>query len=122
VYSEPTAQGRSQLSRPEKECPRRQGKLPRGRGTERTDLPMQQQPTLSPAEQDAMTDSAVLGLMLCEPSWPWSIDEIARELGDRVVAQDAVSRLVGGGLLHLSGDLTFPTRTARRAQELHGGV
>jgi hypothetical protein len=64
------------------------------------------------------TDSVVLDFMLCGPSWPWSMSEIARELGQRTDAEDAVRRLTETGLVHRFGDFVFPTRTARRASEL----
>lgn len=67
-------------------------------------------------------DSVVLDYMLCDPSWPWSLSEIARELGSEQDAEDAISRLQRAGLLHRLGDFVFPTRTARRAAELQLGT
>jgi hypothetical protein len=62
---------------------------------------MQQQPTLSPAEQDAITDSAILGLLLDpDDRRLWSKDEIDREIGDHVAVADSLSRLYGAGLIH----------------------
>lgn len=66
-------------------------------------------------------DSTVLDFMLCEQSWLWSLDEIARELGSEGDATDAVQRLTGTGLVHRLGEFVFPTRTARRANELQIG-
>ncbi len=63
-------------------------------------------------------DNTVVSFLLDKPSWPWSLDEIARELGDRPDAEDAVARLTGTGLVHRIGDFAFPTRSLRRASEL----
>jgi hypothetical protein len=62
-------------------------------------------------------DRNVLNLML-DDSWPWSVDEIARELQTRIGADDSVCRLSEAGLVHRLGKFVFPTRTARRADQL----
>jgi hypothetical protein len=50
---------------------------------------------------------------------PWSLGELELEFGDRVVADDAVRRLHGAGLLHrLREGYVFPSRAAVRAYEL----
>jgi hypothetical protein len=67
-------------------------------------------------------DRTVLGFMLVGQSWPWTVDEIARELGDDGNAQDAIRRLTRTGLVHRFGVVVFPTRTARRATQLHVGT
>jgi hypothetical protein len=63
-------------------------------------------------------DNTVVGFLLDKPSWPWSLEEIARELGDRPDAEDAVARLAGSGLIHRLGDFAFPSRSLRRASKL----
>jgi hypothetical protein len=63
-------------------------------------------------------DNTVVSFLLDKPSWPWSLEEIARELGDRPDAEDAVARLTGTGLVHRIGDFAFPTRSLQRASEL----
>jgi hypothetical protein len=63
-------------------------------------------------------DNTVIGFLLDKPWWPWSLEEIARELGDRPDAEDAVTRLTGAGLVHRLGDFAFPTRSLRRASKL----
>jgi hypothetical protein len=68
------------------------------------------------------TDSVAHDFMLCGPSWPWSVEEISRELGRGTDAADAVSRLTEAGLLHRFGEFVFPTRTARRAAEIQIGT
>jgi hypothetical protein len=72
------------------------------------------------AVDDRDRDRHVLNLML-DDSWPWSVDEIARELQDRIGAHDSVSRLAEAGLVHRLGKFVFPSRTARRADELGVG-
>lgn len=66
-------------------------------------------------------DCAVLHFMLHD-HWPWSISELARELGDEINALDALRRLEQAGLVHRFGDFAFPTRTARRAGALQVGT
>jgi hypothetical protein len=66
-------------------------------------------------------DSSVLNLLFCNASWPWSVAEIARELQDQDGTVDAVVRLTEAGLVHRLGEFVFPTRTARRANELGVG-
>jgi hypothetical protein len=63
-------------------------------------------------------DNTVVSFLLDKPSLPWSLEEIARELGDRPDAEDAVARLTGTGLVHRIGAFAFPTRSLRRASEL----
>lgn len=72
--------------------------------------------TASVDDQDR--DRNVLNLMLVDSPWPWSLDEIARELHSTVDAQDAIARLADAGLLHRLDEFVFPTRAARRADEL----
>jgi len=71
------------------------------------------------AVDDRDRDRNVLNLMLGDSPWPWSLDEIARELRSDIAAQDAVTRLADAGLLHrLDGGFVFPSRAARRADDL----
>ncbi len=71
------------------------------------------------AVDDEDRDRNVLNLMLADSPWPWSLDEIARELHSMIDASDAVARLADAGLLHrLDGGFVFPTRAARRADKL----
>jgi len=61
-------------------------------------------------------DSAILGLLLDPDSQrPWSEDEIAREIGDRLEVTDGLARLAGAGLCHRLKDFVWASRAA-----LHG--
>jgi hypothetical protein len=66
-------------------------------------------------------DNTILNIMLCGPSYPWTVDELVREVQDSEAA-DAVARLAEAGLVHRFGEFVFPTRTARRADELQVGA
>jgi hypothetical protein len=72
------------------------------------------------AVDDRDRDRNVLTLLLDDP-WPWSVDEIARELQNCLDAEDAICRLTGAGLVHRLGEFVFPTRTACRADQLGVG-
>jgi hypothetical protein len=71
----------------------------------------------SPAEADANADASVLEF-LTRDTGLWSLDELSRELGDRVSAVDAVARLNAAGLAHRLGDFVFATRAAELAVRL----
>ncbi|HEX3433819.1 MAG TPA: hypothetical protein VHT25_07130 [Solirubrobacteraceae bacterium] len=53
---------------------------------------------------------------------PWSRAELQRELsgttGDPVDPSDAINALYASGLIHVSGDLVFPSRAACLMDEL----
>jgi hypothetical protein len=66
-------------------------------------------------------DRNVLNLLFCDSPWPWTVDEIACELHTRIGAVDAVARLAGAGLVHRLGGFVFPTRAARRADQIGAG-
>jgi hypothetical protein len=79
---------------------------------------MQQQPTLSPAEQDRLIDSAVLGLMMHADARLWSKDEIDREIGRPSDVTDSLNRLYAGGLIHRLDAFAWPTRAAILAEDM----
>jgi hypothetical protein len=64
-----------------------------------------------PAAAEPEANATVLELLTGEPVL-WSIDELAREIGDRVTAVDAVARVHADGLAHRLGDFVFATRAA----------
>ena len=70
------------------------------------------------AVDDRDRDRNILNLMLADSPWLWSLDEISRELRSTIDAQDTVTRLADAGLLHHLDRFVFPTRAARRADEL----
>jgi hypothetical protein len=77
------------------------------------------EPLHDPREAERHTDSTVLSLMFDDASsWPWSVEEIGRELANHDAARNAICRLAEHGLVHRIGEFVFPTRTARRAAEL----
>jgi hypothetical protein len=71
---------------------------------------------------DEHSDLVVMTLLLNSPGTPWAADELGRELGDDVIALDAIARLHAAGLLDRGGDLVFASRSARRFSELVGGI
>jgi hypothetical protein len=70
------------------------------------------------AAAENATDKTVLELLLHSKQWPWSVEEVGRELGDRIDAADSVGRLSRAGLVHRHDGFVFPTRAAIRAVEL----
>jgi hypothetical protein len=66
-------------------------------------------------------DKTVLNLLFGDPPWPWTVDEIARELDTHIGARDSVSRLQRAGLVHKLGEFVFPTRAACRADQIGAG-
>ena len=71
---------------------------------------------------EAQQDNSVLMVLMCGPSWPWTVDEIARELQAPIDTVDAVCRLHAAGLVHRFGEFVIPTHAARRADELKVGT
>jgi len=57
----------------------------------------------------------VLALLLDpECPGPWSVDELAREVGCEIAAAEAIVRLDAAGLAHRCQEFVFPTRAASR--------
>jgi hypothetical protein len=73
----------------------------------------------SPADE---TQRIVLMVLLAGEHEPWSRAELQRELsgstGDPVDPSDAINALYASGLVHVSGDLVFPSRAACLMDEL----
>jgi hypothetical protein len=65
-----------------------------------------------PPERSA--HAIVLDLLVgAENHWPWSVDEVAREISSSIDAADAIDALYGAGLIHRTSDgFVFPTRAA----------
>jgi hypothetical protein len=66
-------------------------------------------------------EKAVL-ILLLEDRYPWTVEELTRELNHPTDALDAIASLAGDGLVHRLGDFVFPTRAARRSDELYEGA
>jgi len=80
-------------------------------------LPMRDQRTPTPDEEEDRTDRAVLLLLLDrERPWPCSEDELARELG--MSPGDSLARLHGAGLIYRLHEFVWATRAAVRVAEL----
>ena len=77
---------------------------------------MHTQPNYGPEQ----VDSAILGLLLDpEASRPWSVDEVAREIGDEVATADGLARLTAAGLAHRIGEgFVWARRAALHAEAL----
>ncbi len=80
---------------------------------------MQTKATRSHDVSEDQTDTAILTMLLADPG-VWAVDEIARELGDRLRATDGVGRLYAAGLVHRLDGFVFPSRAAARANALGG--
>ncbi len=83
---------------------------------------MQDEPTQAPADREPVRlESAVMLLPLqTGHSWPWSMQEIARELGNELLAADAVVGLHAAGLVNRLDEFVSPTRSATRFRRLAG--
>jgi hypothetical protein len=72
-----------------------------------------------PSPDPEQVDSAVLGLLLAPDSErPWSDEEIAREIGDKVETTDSLARLAGAGLAHRLNSFVWASRAALHAERL----
>lgn len=76
------------------------------------------QPERNIGEYERHIDNTVIALLLEGESWPWSVHELAREIGHTNDTFDSIRRLTGHGLLHQHDEFVFPTRAARRAAEI----
>jgi len=79
---------------------------------------MRDQRNPTPAAGPDSIEQAVLGLLIDHDHCMWSDDEIAREIGDRIEAADAVAALQRAGLAHRLSGFVFATRSAVRATQL----
>jgi hypothetical protein len=82
---------------------------------------MQEQPTANRAQQQDMADAGIMcRLLIHDDHRPWSVDELIRDRdNDAADTTDAIARLRGIGLIHLTVDgLVFPTRAALHLDQL----
>jgi hypothetical protein len=77
---------------------------------------MHTQPNYDPEQ----VDSAILGLLVDpEAQRPGSVEEVAREIGDEVVTDDGLARLIASGLAHRIGEgFVWASRAALHAEAL----
>jgi hypothetical protein len=82
---------------------------------------MARPPDIATIEENA--ELALMALLLDPRTpWLWSIEELARELGGKLDADDAVASLRAAGLLHRCNGFVFATRAAARFSSLVGGL
>ncbi len=75
-----------------------------------------------PRIAETRIDACLLDHLLLSP-WPWTVEELGREIQEKGIdTADAVARLAETGLVHRLDRFVFPTRTARRAEELRIGT
>jgi hypothetical protein len=79
-----------------------------------------EQPTPIHEPGDTTIESGILDrLTYPDDQRPWSVEELIRDIGQRIGVVDAILKLHGLGLIHrTSDDLIFATRAAVRAKEL----
>jgi hypothetical protein len=81
---------------------------------------MQEQPTADIAQQEAVEDAGIMSRLLVEGDQrPWSVEELIRDRDNALETKDAVARLRGLGLIHVTVDgLVFPTRAALHMDQI----
>ena len=80
---------------------------------------MHDQRSPTPAEDDQNIDGSVLSMLLhADAPWPWTVDEVTREIGDAIAVADSLARLYGAGLIHRLEGFVFPTRPAVQAERV----
>jgi predicted transcriptional regulator len=80
---------------------------------------MQENPTPTVADQERHSDREILELLLDhEEQRPWSVEELAREMGERIDTLDSLARLRAAGLIHRCGEFVFASRAALVAERL----
>lgn len=71
-----------------------------------------------PADVDDRDQAAVLELLVDSDGVLWSDAEVARAIGDRIRAADALGALHRAGLVHRLDGFVFATRPAVRSARL----
>jgi hypothetical protein len=80
---------------------------------------MHREPIPAPAVDDETIDAGILGLLLNPTKQrPWSVDEVAREIGNNMAVADGLARLYGAGLIHRLDGFVFATRSAVRGDQI----
>ncbi len=76
-------------------------------------------PPMNEVEREMHTDGVILSVLLADDAQrPWSEEEVAREIEDRVAASDGLKRLARGGLVHRLNGFVFASRAALLAEEI----
>ncbi len=73
----------------------------------------------TPGDRMDQRERMVLYMLHADP-FPWTVEELERELGDDTA--DAVAALAGTGLVHRFDKFVISTRAARRCDELYQGA
>lgn len=75
-----------------------------------------------PLNHRVRSEAGEVQVLLAGDHEPWSRAELQRELsgstGDPVDPSDAINALYASGLVHVAGDLVFPSRAACLMDEL----
>jgi hypothetical protein len=82
---------------------------------------MQEQPTADRAQHQDTADAGIMcRLLVHDDHRPWSVEELIRDRDNNAgETRDAIARLQGLGLIHLTVDgLVFPTRAALYLDQL----
>jgi hypothetical protein len=80
---------------------------------------MPNESTPTPTDEDRITDGAIFGMLSDgDEQRPWSVEEIAREMGDHNATEDGLARLYGSGLIHRCGDFVWATRAGLRSADI----
>lgn len=81
---------------------------------------MQEQPTADIAQQQDTADGGIMcRLLIHDDQRPWSVEELIRDRDNAGDTRDAIARLRGLGLIHVTVDgLVFPTRAALHLDQI----
>jgi hypothetical protein len=79
---------------------------------------MQKVATRRPWDPFSQIEGALMMILLASDHYPWSRAELQREMsgarGRPVDIDTAIDGLYGAGLIHITGELITPTRSATR--------
>jgi hypothetical protein len=80
---------------------------------------MPEQRTQTVGQEESMTDAGILVLLLGDDTQrPWSVDEIARQIGDPIATHDSLRRLQAAGLAHRLDRFVWASRAALVSEEI----